>query len=160
MSPALRLRMALVGALLVLAALPALSRAASDAYTGDLTTPHTTPNGVTSGIRFNVILKKNDRGKRVPTFVRRFESRVVPMYCEDGSIAYQDGFFPHPTLEVPIRKRKFEDSVNNGGDRFEITGQIPKSGPASGTIRMFSAAFSDVPNCDSGVVSWTATTSG
>lgn len=143
-----------------LAGTPAAVAGPSTTYVGDISPPHTVPNGVTSGIRFNVILKKNDKGKRVPTLVRRFESRAVPMYCEDGSIAYQVGFFAHPNLEVAIRKRKFSDKVNNEGDIFEIAGQIPKSGAATGTIRMFSAPFADVPACDSGVVSWTATAGG
>ena len=148
--------MALVATAACFAFAPSLASGASDSYSGYLQPQHTTPNWVTSVVPFNVVLKKNDKGKRVPKFVRRFQSRVVPMHCEDGTISYQVGFFPHPTLEVPIRRRKFDDTVNREGDVFEIAGQIPKSGPATGTIRMFSAAFGPYPNCDSGIVPWTA----
>ena len=116
------MRIGLVVGLAAFAAAPTAVAASSISYVGDISPPHTVPNGATSAIEFNVVLKKNDKGKRVPTFVRHFQSRFVPMYCEDGTISYQAGFFPHPTLEVPIKRAGAHGRTTSRGARGDGDG--------------------------------------
>ncbi len=63
-------------------------------------------------------------------------------------------------VPVPISKRRFTAIVvDDAGDSFEISGVIPKNGPASGTLRLvehFSTPLGSGP-CDTGVLSWEAT---
>ena len=140
-------------------------------YKGDLNPPQYGGNfGTPSEIEFNVSFDKNKKGKRVPTSVKRFRSRAVTLYCANGntwwhglgnaSVTGTLGWADHPNDWVRVKKRKFHDaSVGEYGPEsgfYEISGQIPKNGPATGTIRLTYPNEAQGGHCDSGVVNWIA----
>jgi hypothetical protein len=140
-------------------------------YSGDLVPPHV-GYGTPSAIEFNVSFGKNKKGKVVPTSVKRFRSRSVTMYCANGN-AWWLGWDPaggttdwqdHPTDWVDVKKRKFHDATDGeygpSSGFYEITGTIPKNGPATGTIRMSYPNAAQGGYCDSGVLNWSASPVG
>jgi hypothetical protein len=148
---------------------PQAANAASTQYHGDLVPPQQGGYyGVPSEIQFGVTFDKNKKGKRVAAFVKRFSSRSVGLWCPNGNqwwmgahgegVSMQD----HPETVVKVKKGKFHnasfDDYNFG--HYEISGQIPKSGPATGTIRITAPNEAQGGTCDSGVVSWTASPTG
>jgi hypothetical protein len=159
---------ALVAACGALASGPQVAMAGSG-YHGELVPPQT-GHGTPSEIEFNVDFDKNKKGKRVPTYVKRFRSRAVTMYCVNGntwwhglgnaSVTGTLGWEDHPEEWVKVTKRKFHDASfgEYGPDSgfYEISGQIPKSGPATGTIRLTYPNEAQGGSCDSGVVNWIA----
>ena len=141
---------------------PQMAAGAGSTYVGDLVSPQVGPHGEPSAIQFKLALDKKKKGKLVPSAVRRFESRAVPLFCSDGSTTFYGGdgyggvkFLEH-FFSAPVKKRTFSyssDIATTTADT-EVTGQIPRSGPATGTLRITTSG------CDSGVVSWTAAPAG
>ena len=169
-SRATSLTAALAAACAVVAIAPQAAMAGSK-YRGDLDPPHV-GYGTPSAIEFSVSFDKNKKGKRVPTYVNRFRSRSVTMYCANGN-TWWHGWDPaagttdweeHPNTFVKVKKRKFHDAtVGEYGPQsgfYEISGQIPKNGPATGTIRLTYPNEAQGGYCDSGYVNWTASPSG
>jgi hypothetical protein len=146
---------------------------AGSEYHGELVPPQT-GHGTPSEIEFNVSIGKNKKGKRVPTSVNRFQSRAVTLYCANGntwwhglgsaSVTGTLGWEDHPNEFVRVKKRKFHDATDGeygpSSGFYEISGQIPKNGPATGTIRLTYPNEAQGGYCDSGVVNWTASPAG
>lgn len=161
--------MAALGTACVAVAIGPQAAIAGSEYHGELVPPQT-GHGTPSEIEFNVSVNKNKKGKRVPTSVNRFRSRAVTMYCANGntwwhglgnaSVTGTPGWEDHPTDSVRVKKRKFHDAtVGEYGPEsgfYEISGQIPKNGPATGTIRLTYPNEAQGGHCDSGVVNWIA----
>ena len=155
-----------VGATGLLAA-TAIAASDYDKYVGDIA-PESRGLHPT-GLQFAVYEKKID-GRFVPRKVLNFKSRAVPMKCTDGKTIYSDdgfgenvSFFRHPASTVAIRKRRFSSSEQEGSTTSTISGQVPKKGPATGTVRLYGDYdWIGLPptSCDSGDVAWTANSSG
>jgi hypothetical protein len=103
-------------------------------------------------------------GRLVPRFLRAFRTRGLGMKCPSGHFMYatdggQNGF-AHYAGDIAVAKNRTlsghipEDDIS--GAAWWVTGKIPKSGPASGTVRMSIHVPEEGGLCDSGVVSWTA----
>jgi hypothetical protein len=157
----------------VLAIAPQAAMAGTE-YAGELVPPQEGYGGTPSGIEFNVSFAKNKKGKRVPYSVNRFQSRAITMYCANGNTWWHGlgnamvtgtlGWEDHPNEVVRVKKRKFHDATDGeygpSSGFYEITGTIPKNGPATGTIRLTYPNEAQGGYCDSGVVSWTASPAG
>jgi hypothetical protein len=159
---------AVLACTLAVATHAAIGASKSKYYEGDLTPSQ--EGGVyrvPSAIEFNVQFERN-KGKLVPIAVRRFRSRSVTLYCPNGTAwwlgLHGEGvdFQDHPTRWVNVKKRKFHDASFDDYDfaHFEISGRLPRSGPATGTIRITAPNEAQGGTCDSGVVSWTAAKQG
>jgi hypothetical protein len=149
---------------------------AGSKYHGDLVPPQLYPGfgGTPSEIEFSVSFNKIKKGKRVPTAVNRFRSRAVTMHCANGntwwhglgsaSVGGTLGWADHPNESVGVKKRRFHDATDGeygpSSGFYEITGTIPKNGPATGTIRLTYPNEAQGGWCDSGVVAWTASSTG
>jgi hypothetical protein len=147
---------------------PQAAMAAAASYQGDLVPPQQGGYyGVQSAIEFKVRVVKKKNGKLVPTAVKNFRSRSVTMYCPNGNTWWLGlhgsgvDFEDHPKDEVRIKKRKFHDASYDdyGSGFYEISGRVPRSGPATGTIRITYPNEAQGGTCDSGVVNWAATRS-
>jgi hypothetical protein len=146
---------------------------AGSGYHGELVPPQV-GHGTPSEIEFNVDVDKNKKGRLVPTEVKRFRSRAVTMNCANGNTWWHGlgnamvtgtlGWEDHPTEWVRVKKRKFHDATDGeyGPESgfYEISGQIPKKGPATGTIRLTYPNEAQGGYCDSGVVNWIAYPAG
>jgi hypothetical protein len=146
---------------------------AGSKYHGELVPPQE-GYGTPSEIEFNADFDKNKKGKLVPKSVKRFRSRAVTLYCANGetwwhglgsaSVGGTLGWAEHPNDWVTVKKRTFHDATDGeygpSSGFYEITGTIPKNGPATGTIRLTYPNEAQGGYCDSGVVAWTASAGG
>jgi hypothetical protein len=162
-----------LAAALGLASIAPQAAMAGSAYHGELVPPQV-GHGTPSEIEFNVDADKNKKGKLVPDQVKRFRSRAVTMYCANGntwwhglgnaSVGGTLGWEDHPNGGIAVKKRKFHDATDGeygpSSGFYEISGQIPKKGPATGTIRLTYPNEAQGGYCDSGVVNWIAYPAG
>jgi hypothetical protein len=107
--------------------------------------------------------KGKRNGKLVPKTLLAFRTKGLGMHCPSGQTFYaSDGGangFSHFGSDIAVKKnRKF--SVHNAddlnGEAWTVTGKIPRSGPATGTVRESTSIPEEGGLCDSGVVTWTA----
>ena len=146
---------------------------AGSEYHGELVPPQE-GYGTPSEIEFSVDFAKNGKGKLVPRAVKRFRSRAVTLHCANGntwwhglgeaSVGGTLGWADHPNESVAVKKRRFQNATDGeygpSSGFYEITGTIPKNGPATGTIRLTYPNEAQGGYCDSGVVAWTASPAG
>ena len=128
-------------------------------------------DGRSPTVRVKVDFKKVHHRRGAPRSLIVFAQRAVAVYCSNGQETYAgpgtelDGgpgvFDELGDTGQRIRKGKFSVSglSADGGDTQTITGHVFKKGNATGTIRIVS--FNPFyGQCDSGVVSWTASPVG
>jgi hypothetical protein len=131
-------------------ALPPVALAGGVNYFGPIDQPGNTENP-------SVYLKVGTKDKK-PIELRRFavyEPATPPCDGSDG-LHFSQVKFPKENLPLPITKRSFSGRAEApDGDFFEISGVVPRKGPARGTVQLTST----LPNgghCDTGVLSWEA----
>jgi hypothetical protein len=148
-------------------------------YGGPISQPPASSDFAPAAVQFKVHVKKTRRGPRTTIFP--FKTRNVWYACSDGTSGYP-GARSELTSEVDyeggdIRIRKnnrfsasFIDKEEGEGIGVAVSGRVPKTGPASGTVRIFAhwnATFDlngdpkgGPKDCDSGVLNWTASRGG
>lgn len=137
---------------------PAALAGHADNYSG--TFDQGPSGGPTYEIDFTVGKTKRN-GKLVPKFVRSLRTRGLLEHCPDGQSVYgSDGGangFAHYATDIAVKKnRTFHAHANIDGTTWTVTGRIPRSGPATGTVRQAVQIPEEGGLCDSGVVTWTA----
>ena len=149
----------------VVAIAPPLAQAGKRAkYVGPVDLPALEPGLVAApSIEFTVRFTKDGK-KLKPKTVFPLKERNVYETCSDGSHVYQsDGpsdndFFVTFGFDLGVKKGKF--SGNDPLSSIEVSGKIQPGGTASGTIRIashISPPGQPSQDCDTGVLSWTAT---
>jgi hypothetical protein len=151
-------------------AVPPLAVAGSVNYFGPIDQPGNTESP-------SVYLKVGTKNKK-PVELRRFtayEPAAQPCPASD-ELHFPQVKFPNELLPLPIRKGSFSGRAESpDGDFFEISGQVPRKGPARGTLRLTSTLsvpdplppppppdpeeeerFHEQATCDTGVLSWEA----
>jgi hypothetical protein len=121
-------------------------------------------------VKFRVVSKKNEKGKLRPVTVPEFTFGPEGTFCSEnpeisssteGPVSFQ--------ADIPVKGRSFAASetlqgVNNDGSvfavwKFEVSGQVPRTGPATGTARV--DVWRRQPGwCSSGVMTWSAEKEG
>jgi hypothetical protein len=110
-----------------------------------------------------VYLKVGTKDKK-PIELRRFAAYEPAAFtCQGGTYQPEDGLyfpqvkFPKELLPLPITKRSFSGRAEDSEGFFEITGTVPRKGPARGTVQLttISGPLND-SYCDTGVLSWEA----
>jgi hypothetical protein len=162
----------LVAACLGLAIGPQAAVAKSQEYVGDFDVPQTGFGGEPSTIEMKVKLEKKD-GKLVPTVLKSFRWRILYYHCPDGTVSHDSTgvsgmqLTDYDGTPVDVKRRKFRDHTeftDEGGGpverSYDITGVIPKNGPATGTLQVgFRDTFPE-QFCMSDVVGWHASPVG
>jgi hypothetical protein len=149
----------------VVAIAPPLAQAGKRAkYVGPVDLPALEPGLVAApSIEFTVRFTRDGK-KLKPKTVFPLKERNVYETCSDGSHVYQsDGpsdndFFVTFGFDLGVKKGKF--SGNDPLSSIEVSGKIQPGGTASGTIRIashISPPGQPSQDCDTGVLSWTAT---
>jgi hypothetical protein len=161
-------------------AVPPLAQAGGVAYFG----PVNQPGNAAATVHLIVGTKKvGPKKKEKPFELRRFtEFWVHSEPCipnppfPPSELSYKQFKFPEELLPIPIKKGSFSASGDPHGDgyaTFEISGTVPRKGPASGTLRLTSTeSVQHAPGpppppdpeerdhesvtCDTGVLSWEA----
>jgi hypothetical protein len=141
----------------VLCALLALAPAAvakSVHYYG----PLVQPAGAIDDAAVEFTVKAKKKGKK-PVALTSFHTYNA--WSQDCDVYYPAVRFPKELLPVTLSKGSFtaRATVENG-DFYEITGTVPKNGgPASGTVQLTNSdiGITGTENCDTGVLSWSAT---
>jgi hypothetical protein len=144
--------------------------AKSETYSGPLADPNYPPCDPAypvcdpPRVELDVISKKNAKGKRRPVTVRKFEVNHFTTICSDGK---PQAIGTITVKDIPVKRRTFAATSFAGNQRnetYEITGQIPRTGPATGTFRWVwheqPGTLSPALPCDSGVLSWSAEKTG
>jgi len=132
----------------------------SDNYSG--TYAQSNPQGPAPELDFTVGKGKRN-GKLVPKTLRAFRTKGLGMHCPSGQTFYAsdggaNGFSHGPGGSIKKnRKFSFHLPEDVTGDAWTVTGKIPRSGPAAGTVRESTTIPEEGGLCDSGVVTWTAT---
>jgi hypothetical protein len=161
-------------------AVPPLAVAGGVAYFG----PVNQPGNAAATVHLIVGTKKVGKKRAQKPFeLRRFTEFWVrsepcipnPPFPPSG-VSYKQVKVPEELLPIPIKKGSFSASVDAYGDgftTFEISGTVPRKGPASGTLRLTSTeSVQHAPGppppsdpeerdhesvtCDTGVLSWEA----
>jgi hypothetical protein len=179
-SPALVLAVgALIVALVGTAVGPGLAVAAGERekYSGPVDLPEREPGVVPHASIEFTIHSGSRRGshKLVPKLADPLKERNVYYTC-DPPYETSSGVHPYvyPTegnsdvnyvltyegREIRVKNRSFSarytDTYSDGGSRsWSVTGRIPRSGPATGTIRI-TEQFASGHDCDTGLLTWTA----
>jgi hypothetical protein len=139
-----------VAALCVLLAAPTLALAGGTNYFGPIDQPGNTESP-------SVYLKVGTKDKK-PIELRRFavyEPATQPCSGSDG-VHFPQVKFPQELLPLPITKRSFSGRAEApDGDFFEISGVVPRKGPARGTVQL-TTTVGNGERCDTGVLSWEA----
>ena len=153
----MRSRLAFGAGLAVLCAsvtVPPLALAGSVAYFGPISQPG---NPDQPAVRLQVRTKE-----KKPFELRSFAAynpTTPPCAGAPSGLRFPQVKFPVDLVPVPVTKRSFSAIVvDDAGDSFEISGVIPKKGPASGTLRLvenYSTPLGSGP-CDTGVLPWEA----
>jgi hypothetical protein len=161
-------------------AVPPLAPAGGVPYFG----PVNQPGNAAATVHLIVGTKKvGTKKKEKPFELRRFtEFWVRSEPCipnppfPPSELSYKQFKFPEELLPIPIKKGSFSASGDPYGDgyaTFEISGTVPRKGPASGTLRLTSTeSVQHAPGpppppdpeerdhesvtCDTGVLSWEA----
>ena len=126
------------------------------AYLGPVTNPLDPDPG---GIAFKVDSRRK-KGRLTPVAILKLKLFSIPVACSDGS-RLSSTIRGDPTL--PVRKRQFTFSFSESGSydlTYEVSGQVPRKGSPTGSIRITGTAnsspeFGGPGNCNS-VLSWTA----
>jgi len=172
---------ALIAAVAVctLLATPAAAPAKNVQYSGPID-QQSNPYHDDPRIEFTVHFAKNDKGKLVPKSVPKLTAWNIWYHCTiipPGSGNTSGNWYPGATSETSsqvvfggglgVKKHGHvygfgPSSYEDYGEGMEVSGVIPKSGSASGTVRIFYTSQPgdevDVGNCDSGPLNWTAST--
>jgi hypothetical protein len=183
-SPSVRLTLTTAVALCATLALPSLAQSGGVPYFGPVDQPG--GSGAES-VHLIVGTKKVGKKKKEKPFeVRRFTEFWVdsqpcipnpnPQFPPVG-VSYDQMKFPQELLPIRIKKGSFSGSGFVGSNvdpnylNFEISGTVPRKGPASGTLRMTSKeSLQHAPlpppeleerdhesvTCDTGVLPWEA----
>jgi hypothetical protein len=112
-----------------------------------------------ASIELTVKAKSKKKGtKPKPKFVSRLKLHNVYETCEDGTKLYPadnnsefDITYGFEFEGAKIKNRKFSTTDAS----ITLTGTVPKSGPATGTVRI-SEEVSGFGHCDTGTLNWTA----
>jgi hypothetical protein len=131
-------------------AMPSLALAGAVNYFGPINQPGNTENP-------SVYLKVGTKDKK-PIELRRFavyEPATQPCPGSNG-VHFPQVKFPKENLPLPITKRSFSGRAEDPeGDFFEISGVVPRKGPARGTVQL-TTTLPAGGHCDTGVLSWEA----
>jgi hypothetical protein len=159
MSRALFVRLTLIAAVTALCAglaVPSLAVAGQVKYFG----PITQPGNTESPSVYLIVGTK----KKKPIELRRLTVyQSAAFTCQGGTYQPDEGLyfpqvkFPNELLPLPITKRSFSGRAEDSEGFFEITGTVPRKGPARGTVQLttISGPLND-SYCDTGVLSWEA----
>ena len=164
---------------LMLAVGPGSAAAAGkrEKYSGSIDLPELEPGVVPhASIEFTVHLKpRHGGGKLLPKLVDPLKERNLYYTCNppyqtssgtdpygyptEGN-SYTNYVLSYEGRDIRVKHRRFSagytDTYSDGGSRsWSVTGRIPRSGPATGTIRI-SEQFSSGHDCDTGILYWTA----
>jgi hypothetical protein len=144
--------------------------AKSESYSGPLADPNYPPCDPAypvcdpPRVELDVISKKNAKGKLRPVTVRKFKVNHFTTICSDGK---PQAIGSITVKDIPVKHRRFAATGFAGtepDDTYEVSGQIPREGPATGTFRWVwheqPGIVSPALPCDSGVLSWSAEKTG
>jgi hypothetical protein len=154
----------------LLAFAPAAS-AKNVSYSGPVDQPQAATYVEAPRIEFGVRFAKNDRGKLVAKFLTKLTawnlwyqcSNIPPGSGNTSGIVYPGAINDTQSkviLGLPPRVKHGRFSATDPDEGIEVSGTIPKHGPASGTVRIFATSEPgdepDLGTCDSGPLNWTA----
>jgi hypothetical protein len=140
-------------------------------YSGPVDQPQAATYVEPPRIEFGVRFAKNDRGKLVAKFLTKLTawnlwyqcSNIPPGSGNTSGIVYPGAINDTQSkviLGLPPRVKHGRFSATDPDEGIEVSGTIPKHGPASGTVRIFATSEPgdepDLGTCDSGLLNWTA----
>jgi hypothetical protein len=144
-----------VAALCLCLAWPLSALARSVVYFGPINQPGNTES---PAVVFRVGTNEN---KKPVELVRFSVYEPAALSCTPSGVYFPHVKFPKEDLPIPMTKRRFSArAVDYEGDFFEISGVVPRKGPARGTVQLTATIHFDQSDdlyCDTGVLAWEAT---